>query len=276
MAAITKHLRKPPRSRGLLEAAARVWARVWALPLAFAICGGHAQSIQSQSTGSIDALHADPHQPNISGLWLVTGYFTLSPERKLPALKPPYDALYAKRMKAFDAGAPIDDVTAGCLPPGMPHIMVVPYPFEIVQTPGRVMFLFEYAGQMRRIYLDGRQPSEDDDPTYYGFSTGRWEGSTLVVQTSRIRADTQDDFSGLPHSDALVITEKLHRVDQNTLEDDITLTDPKAYAQPFTVTRRYQLHPTWTIGEYVCEENNRNTPGANGVTGFGVAPPAKK
>lgn len=244
--------------------------------LALAILFAHPQGIQAEHAGSIDALHADPRQPDISGLWLVTGYFTLSPDRKLPALKPPYDALYAKRMQAFNAGKPIDDVTAECLPPGMPHMMVVPYPFEIVQTPGRVLFLFEYAGQIRRIYLDGRQASEDDDPTYYGFSSGRWEGATLAIKTTRIRADTQDDFSGLPHSDALVITERLRRVDRQTLEDEMTLTDPKAYAQPFTVTRRYQLHPTWTIGEYVCEENNRNVPGANGVTGFGVPPPEKR
>jgi hypothetical protein len=248
----------------------------WFIVLGLVILAAQARAAEAQNPGSLNALYADPHQPDISGLWLVTGWFTLSPDRKLPSLRPPYDALYAKRMKAFNAGTPIDDVTANCLPPGMPHIMVVPYPFEIVQTPGRVLFLFEYAGQLRRIYLDGRRPSDDDDPTYYGFSTGHWEGSTLVVRTSRIRADTQDDFSGLPHSDALVITERLRRIDHDTLEDVMTLTDPKAYAQPFIVTRRYQLHPTWTIGEYVCEENNRNASGPNGVTGFGVPPPPKK
>ncbi len=250
--------------------------RPCALLLGLVILAAQARLVGAEGPASLNALYADPHQPDIAGLWLVTGYFTFSPDRALPTLKPPYDALYAKRVKAMNAGAPIDDVTANCLPPGMPHIMVVPYPFEIVQTPGRVLFLFEYAGQIRRIYLDGRRPTEDDDPTYYGFSTGHWEGSTLVIQTSRIRADTQDDFSGLPHSDALVITERIHRVDHDTLEDDITLTDPKAYARPFTVTRRYQLHPTWTIGEYVCEENNRNESGPNGVTGFGVPPSAKK
>ncbi|HUN26769.1 MAG TPA: hypothetical protein VMU67_10700 [Steroidobacteraceae bacterium] len=219
------------------------------------------------------SLYADPAQPDISGLWLVTGWFQFSPDKALPQLKPPYDALYAKRMKAFSAGKPIDDVTANCLPPGMPHIMVVPYPFELVQTPGRVLMLFEYAGQVRRIYLDGRRPSADDDPTYYGFSTGHWNGAMLEVDTSLIRADTQVDFTGLPHSDALVITERFRRIDHDTLQDVITLTDPKAYVRPFTVTRRYRLHPTWTIGEYVCEENNRNQSRSNGVTGFGVPPP---
>ena len=219
---------------------------------------------------TLTALYADPGKPDISGLWLLTGYFTFSPDRALPKLKPPYDALYAKRMTAFNAGAPIDDVTADCLPPGMPHIQVVPYPFEVIQTPGRVLMLFEYSGQARRIDTSGGPPPKDDDPSYYGSSVGRWDGDVLVVQTGHIREDTQVDFSGLPHSDALTITERFRRLDHDTLQDVITLADPKAYAEPFTVTRVYKLHPTWTIGEYVCEENNRNHIQANGVTGFGV------
>jgi hypothetical protein len=217
----------------------------------------------------LTALYADPRQPDLTGIWLLTGYFTFSPDKALPALKPPYDGVYAKRTKAFNAGAPIDDVTADCLPPGMPHIQVVPYPFEIMQTPGRVTLLYEYAGQVRRIYLDGAQP-KDPDPTYYGDSIGRWEGDTLVVSTSNIREDTQVDFSGLPHSEALTITERFRRIAPDTLQDQITLNDPKAYSAPFTATRIYKLHQDWTIGEYVCEENNRNKIQSTGVTGFGV------
>ena len=219
------------------------------------------------------ALYADPSQPDLTGVWQVTGYFTLSPDKALPKFLPPYDALYTKRMAAFNAGAPIDDVTADCLPPGMPHIQVVPYPFEIMQTPGRLTMLFEYAGQVRRIYLDGGAP-KDPDPTYYGTSVGHWQGDTLAVTTTNIREDTQGDFSGLPHSDALTITERFRRTAPDTLQDQITLTDPKAYSQPFTTTRIYKAHPDWTIGEYVCEENNRNRIQDNGVTGFGV--PAAK
>jgi len=219
------------------------------------------------------AMYADPSQPDLTGVWLVTGYFTFAPDKSLPSFRPPYGALYARRTAAFNAGAPIDDVTADCLPPGMPHIQVVPYPFEIMQTPGRVTILFEYAGQVRRIYLDGSAP-KDSDPTYYGTSVGRWQGDTLVVTTTNIREDTQADFSGLPHSDALSITERFRRTAPDTLEDRITLTDPKAYSQPFTTTRIYKNHPDWTIGEYVCEENNRNKIQDNGVTGFGV-PTAK-
>ncbi len=235
-----------------------------------------AASVASAASAAppLTARYADPAQPDITGVWQVTGWFSFSPDKAIPKLKPPYDGVYAKRMKAFDAGKPIDDVTADCLPPGMPHIQVVPYPFEIMQTPGRVTMLFEYAGQVRRIYLDGGQP-KDPDPSYYGTSVGRWDGDALVVTTTNIREDTQDDFSGLPHSDALTITERFRRTAPDALEDRITLDDPKAYAEPFTSTRVYKLHPDWTIGEYVCEENNRNQIQANGVTGFGV-PAASK
>ena len=248
------------------------WSRLAAAALLAGLQAATA-SAQPAAAPRLTALHADPAQPDLSGVWLLTGWFSFSPDKAVPELKPPYDALYAKRMKAFNAGAPIDDVTADCLPPGMPHMQVVPYPFELMQTPGRVTLLFEYAGQVRRIYLDGREP-KDADPSYYGTSVGQWEGDTLVVATSNIREDTQDDFTGLPHSDALSITERFRRSAPDTLEDQITLTDPKAYARPFTATRIYKLHPDWNIGEYVCEENNRNKIGNNGVTGFGV-PPAK-
>ncbi|HEY5411570.1 MAG TPA: hypothetical protein VIJ94_12680 [Caulobacteraceae bacterium] len=243
--------------------------RALALTLAVALAAGAASAAPT-----LNSRYADPAQPDISGIWQVTGWFSFSADKAIPKLRPPYDGLYAKRTTAFNAGKPIDDVTADCLPPGMPHIQVVPYPFEIMQTPGRVTMLFEYAGQVRRIYLDGGQPKEPD-PTYYGTSVGRWDGDTLVVTTNNIREDTQDDFSGLPHSDALTITERFHRTAPDTLEDRITLDDPKAYAEPFTSTRVYKLHPAWTIGEYVCEENNRNQIQANGVTGFGV-PTASK
>ncbi len=233
---------------------------------ALAVCTGGAGAQPKTMT----ALYADPAHADLSGLWQPMGDFHFSPEGKLPKLKPPYDALYAKRMKAWDAGAPIDDVSAECLPPGMPHLQVLPYPFELMMTPGRVTLLYEYAGEVRRVFTDGTKADPDADRSYVGFSVGRWEGSTLVVQTTNVREDTQDDYTGLPHSDALTITERFRRTAPTTLVDEITLDDPKAYAEPFTVTRTYRLQPTWTIGEYVCEENNRNRPRADGVTASGV------
>jgi hypothetical protein len=217
------------------------------------------------------ALYADTSQPDISGLWVVGGGFYFAPDRALPKLVGEYKALYDKRMQAFDAGRPVDDVTADCLPAGMPHLLVVPYPFEIVQTPGRVSILYEYDSVVRRIPLGPAPPqAAKDAPTFNGQSTAHWEGDTLVVETTNIRGDTQVDFSGLPHSDALTIIERIRRKDANTLENRITLTDPKAYAEPFNVTREYRLRAKWRIAEYVCQENNRNKTDEEGRTGFGV------
>jgi hypothetical protein len=232
-----------------------------------------ASAARASDRGSaLTALYADPHQPDISGVWVIKSApeFTFAPNGAVPELIGKYKALYDKRMRAFRAGTPINDVTANCLPAGMPHMDVVPYPFEIMQTPGRVTILYEYASAVRRIPLGGKAYPGDDMPLYNGLSAGRWDGSTLIVETTDIRADTQVDDTGLPHSDALRITERLRRLNETTLENRITLTDPKAYAKPFTVTRIYELQPKWHIQEYVCQENNRNRTDAEGHTGTGA------
>jgi hypothetical protein len=225
---------------------------------------------------ALTATHADPTQPDISGLWVITGAMQFAPDRAVPKLQGEYQALYEKRAQAFKAGIAVDDATAECLPAGLPHLLIVPYPFEIVQTPGRVLLLYEYDSAVRRVPLGVTPPAhpEEDTASYNGDSYGHWDGDTLVIETSNIRAETQLDFTGVPHSDVLRVTERLHRKDATTLEDQITLTDPKAYAEPFSVTRVYRLRPKWKISEYVCEENNRNKPDEQGHTRSGV-PKAK-
>ncbi len=219
-------------------------------------------------------LYADTAHADLSGLWLVSGGFYFSPDRAIPKLLGEYKATYARRTEAFNKGVAVDDVTADCLPAGMPHLLTVPYPFEIMQTPGRVTFLYEYDSVVRRVPTDGGVVTPDPDKaTYHGSSWGRWEGDTLVVETVNVRGDTQLDFTGIPHSDALHITERWRRKDAKTLENTITLTDSKAFAEPFTTTRTYQLKPKWKIAEYVCEENNRNARDEQGRTSGGA--PAK-
>jgi hypothetical protein len=220
----------------------------------------------------LSSLYADPHQPDISGVWLIKSVpeFTFAPDGSVPSLRGKFRTLYERRLQALKAGAPIDDTTANCGPAGLPHLEVVPYPFEIMQTPGRVTMLYEYDSVVRRIPLGGAPYPGDDMPLYYGTSAGHWEGSTLVIETTSIRADTQVDDTGIPHSDSLRITERIRRINRTTLENRITLTDPKAYGAPFTVTRTYTLHPNWHIEEYVCQENNRNRTDAEGRTGTGA------
>jgi hypothetical protein len=218
-------------------------------------------------------LNADPAHADLSGLWLVTGGFYFAADRSVPKLLGEYKTTYARRTEAFTRGVAIDDLTADCLPAGMPHLLTVPYPFELMQTPGRVTFLYEYDSVVRRVPTDGSVVQPDPDKaTYHGDSFGHWEGDTLVVETVNVRDDTQLDFTGIPHSDALHVTERWRRKDARTLENTVTLTDPKAFAEPFTTTRTYQLKPKWKIAEYVCEENNRNARDEQGRTSGGAPP----
>ncbi|MEO8314797.1 MAG: hypothetical protein ABI645_08385 [Pseudomonadota bacterium] len=218
-------------------------------------------------------LYADPTHADLSGMWVSVGGFYFAPDRSVPKLLGEYKSTYARRTEAFKAGVAIDDVTADCLPAGMPHLLSVPYPFELMQTPGRVTFLYEYDSVVRRVPTDGSVTKPDpDNVTYHGDSFGRWEGDTLVIDTVNVRDDTQLDFTGIPHSDALRIRERWHRKDAKTLENTITLTDPKAYAEPFIVTRTYELKPKWKIAEYICEENNRNGRDEQGRTSGGALP----
>jgi hypothetical protein len=220
----------------------------------------------------LSTLYADPGQPDLSGLWVVTGGFFLATDRAMPALKGEYKTIYDKRKAAMDEGRPIDDVTADCLPAGMPHLLVVPYPFELMQTPGRVTMLYEYDSVVRRIPISGQhQDPKKVAPLYYGDSIGRWDGETFVIETRNIRDDTQLDYTGIPHSEQLTIQERMRRVDETTLESEITLTDPKAFEAPFKVTRTYKMRPKWRISEYECSENNRNERDAEGRTSGGVA-----
>ena len=184
---------------------------------------------------------------------------------------PPYNAQYTVRYEATLAKTRAgigSDPTAGCVPPGFPRIMGTPYPLEIVIQPHRVLFLHEAWSQRREIFTDGRQHPAELDPSYNGHSVGHWEGDTLVVETVGMRADTNFDVTGAPHSDAMTVTERIRRRDAQTLEDVITIVDPKAMTRPWTVTRTYAHRPDWTMAEYVCEENQRNPLKPDGTTGF--------
>jgi hypothetical protein len=126
---------------------------------------------------------------------------------------------------------------------------------EIFQVPGKVLMYQEAGNQLRQIHLDRQHPKEFDARTYNGDSIGKWEGDTLVVDTIGFNDITWLDHVGLPHSEALHVTERIRRVDHDTLQDDFTIEDPKAYTKPWTAQQIYKLKPGWEIAEYVCDNN---------------------
>ncbi len=192
-----------------------------------------------------------------------------------PALTPEYAA---KRKARLDAAAE-DNQSANCLPPGMPGIMGQPYPMEFLLTPGQVTIVIEAYQQVRHIYTDGRPLPADPDPKFHGSSVGRWEGDTLVVDTVGFSPLTLL-AANTPHSDKMRIAERFRLADPDTMTIETTITDPEALTTPFASSRTLRRHRDWTLAEYICEENNRNSVDQNGKAGIDLAipggAPAKK
>src|SRR5204863_9563671 len=116
-----------------------------------------------------------------------------------------------------------------CKPTGVPAINTSPIPYKIVQTPQLILILYEDGVQFRQIFMDGRQPVKDAEPRWMGYSTGKWEGDTLVVETTGFNDKHWLDRMGHPHSDALHVTERIRRKDFGHMDIAITINDPKAY-----------------------------------------------
>jgi hypothetical protein len=198
--------------------------------------------------------------PDFSGVWFIDEYH----RNILPKEDPPFQPWAEAKFKALqsqkldhdpDSGP---DPTERCIPPGIPRTMTQPFPWEIVQARDRVIMIFEYQSLIRQIFTDGRGHPKDLEPTYMGNAIGRFEGDTLVIDTIGFNDKTWLDPMGLPHSEALHVVEHLRRVDHDTLVDEYTIDDPKAYTKPWTTQRTFKLKPDWQIQEYVCAENNKS------------------
>jgi hypothetical protein len=147
-----------------------------------------------------------------------------------------------------------NDPNFSCLPPGVPNIYTHAYPMEILQVPGRTVMFFEYNHLVRQIFTDGREHVKDANPTWMGDSIGKWEGDTLVVDSTGFNDKTWLDVEGHPHSEALHTVERLRRADHDTLMIDITIDDPQAYTAPLKTQRKFILKPAWNIMEFICED----------------------
>lgn len=154
-----------------------------------------------------------------------------------------------------------DDPQGHCLPPSGPRLMTTPYPMEIVQLPEQERILMIYEGGAhiwREIYMDGREHPTGDalNPTWLGYSVGRWEGDTLVVDVRGFNEMTWINMVGDPHTDQLRIIERFSRPDMHTLHYEATLDDPGAYTEPWTVAFDIPWDPEGELQEYICQENN--------------------
>jgi hypothetical protein len=206
---------------------------------------------------------------DLSGVWNVQGgpnarYLSYTFSKDEPSMTPWAEERFKANKPSFgpraveDSNDPVNPTTVsatGCFPPGTPRIFLQPFPMEIVQTPGRVLMIFEFGHYIRQIFTDGRPHNTALGATWMGDSIGKWEGDTLVVDTIGFNDKTWLDRGGHPHSDALHVVERIRRVDDKTMQNDITIEDPKAYTKPWGGQIRFALHPTWNITEMICEDN---------------------
>jgi hypothetical protein len=154
-----------------------------------------------------------------------------------------------------------DNPDAHCLPIGFTQLHNHPQPRKIIQTPSLIVMLYEANGGVRQIFLDGRKlPENDPQPWWYGYSVGRWDGDTLVVESTGFRDGGWLDVNGAPLTDAAKLTERFRRVNYGNLEIEVTVDDPKAYTKPWTAVKmRHRLLPNEELIEFVCGENEKSS-----------------
>ena len=151
-----------------------------------------------------------------------------------------------------------EEPDAHCLPQGVPKINMAPVPFKIVQTEKLVVLVYEAFNLWRQVFLDSREFGDDMNPTWLGYSKGRWDGDELVVETRGINGRQWLDHGGLPTSDKLTVTERFRRPTAGQLEIVLTINDPTYYTKPWTVTTNARLLLNTELFEFICNENEKS------------------
>ena len=168
-------------------------------------------------------------------------------------MRPEAAALLKQRMQSMGTLSP----TLHCLPGGIPFSTILA-PFKMVQASAEIVVLPEDNNPPRQIYIDGRSLPKDPDPSWMGYSAGRWEGDTLVVETIGFNDKTWLDALGHPRTESMRLVERYRRKDFGHMEIEVTMDDPKMYTRPFTVKLPVRLMPDSDVFESICAENERD------------------
>jgi hypothetical protein len=192
-------------------------------------------------------------KPDLTGIWRnPDGRYldNLAADGIQVPFQPSAAALYKERQDTLSKDRP----SGRCLPHGVPDAMLVPAtPFKIVQTSGVTLILFENQGRYRQVFTDGRGFPKEMQPTWLGYSIGKWDGDTFVVETTGFNDRTWLDDGGHPHSDAYRATERFHRPDFGHLDFEITIDDSKMYTKPWKASVRFEFFADMELMESVCE-----------------------
>ena len=220
---------------------------------------------------------APGHGADLSGVWTNanppgSGPWTIYSFSEDP---PPLTEWGRERFEASKPqrgprGVPVaetDDLVYQCFPPGTPRIYLHPFPMEIIQTPGRLVMLFEYDHLVRQIHTDGRGHRTDLAPSWMGDSTGYWDGDTLVVETANFNDRTWIDRRGVPHSEEMRLFERIRINEDGNLQIDMRIVDPTALREPW-IAQRFYRKTDWTIQELMCMDNVTYRPFEDSVLDF--------
>lgn len=193
-------------------------------------------------------------KPDFSGVWHTHDFTTRYLENlAVDGVEVPFQpwsaAVYKERVE--DNGK--DRPSGHCWPHSVTDFDAHMMPKKLIQTPGLLVMLFESYHSFRQIFTDGRPLPENRDPAWFGYSVGKWEGDTLVVDTVGINDKTWLDDGGHPHSDALHVIERFRRPDFGHMEVQVTIDDPKAYTKPWTVKIPWEYLPDTDLLDWVCE-----------------------
>jgi hypothetical protein len=220
--------------------------------LALAIIGTGPLSAQTLVAKAEKTARASTAIPDMSGVWQAP----YTPDLTKPLGHDlPYTAFGLERFKKV---VHADDPSSYCLPVGPARGIQAPMPFQIVQSQGLAVLLFEYQHTFRLIYTDGRAHPSDLDPfRWFGDSIGKYEGDTLIVDTVGIGDRTWLDTAGHQHSDQLHIVERFQKLDADNMKWTVTFEDPKMYKEPFTVSLPLKRQST-VLMMYSCEENEKD------------------
>jgi hypothetical protein len=192
-------------------------------------------------------------KPDLSGIWRAAdGKYlaNIAADQGEAPFQPWAESLYKERVANLGKDRP----SGRCLPHAVPdNMMVRSGPFKIIQTPGVIVILFEEMNHFRQIFTDGRGFPEIKEQTWLGYSIGKWDGDTLVVETIGFHDRSWLDNPGHPHSEAMRVTERFKRRDFGHMDIQITIDDPKAYTKPWSANAHFDIAPDSELLESICE-----------------------
>jgi hypothetical protein len=193
-------------------------------------------------------------KPDLSGIWKGNPKYMINITTDMKPDEVPFQPWAAAEYKRRRDTESKDDPSSRCLPLSIPLRNTITSPFKILDTGDEIVMLYE-GQRARQIFLDDRSLPEDAEPSWDGYSVGKWEGDDLVVNSIGFNGKEWLDIWGHLTTDALHVIERYHRKDFGSMSLQITIDDPKAYTKPWTVTEQLHLLPDTELLEAVCENN---------------------